>query len=526
MTARKRLMAILVILFIVTCTGNVHAARASDPSVNNAIHTATGDQRSPAMIRDGGGGPIFTWQDYRRGNFDIYAQRIDAGGASLLAKGDVNIDGNVDLSDAILCLQVVSGLMPGNINPAADVNGDGKIGMAEALYALQKAAGIVPHIECAEASLGAGASLNGYRPFPADNPWNQDISQAQVDPNSSTIISFIGADKGLKADFGQGLWEGAPIGIPYIVVDGSQPKLSINYTAYGDESDPGPMPVPVSAPIEGGSDSEGDRHVLVFDRSVCLLYELYRAFQQSNGSWNADSGAVWDLKSNAMRPWGWTSSDAAGLPVFPGLARYDEVASGEITHALRFTVPVTRKAYVAPASHWASNNTSTSAPPMGMRVRLKTSVDISSYPIQAQVVLRALKKYGMILADNGSSWFISGAPDERWDNDQLQALANIHGQDLEVVKMDTIYTADPTGTAPGIENFTANPSSITAGQTATLSWTTTNATRMFVSPEVGYVREGTSISVHPSATTTYTLAAEGPFGVATRTVIVNVGPTP
>jgi hypothetical protein len=432
---------------------------------------------------------------------------------------------NVDLIDAILVLQISAGMSPdpASINLSADVNGDNKIGMAEAIHALRKAAGITPRDPCAEASLGAGASLNGYRPFPADNPWNQDVSQAQMDPDSSAILSFIGASKGLKADFGSGLWEGAPIGIPYIVVDGSQAKVSIHYTAYGDESDPGPMPVPAGAPIEGGSGSDGDRHVLVFDRSVCLLYELYRAFPQSNGSWNADSGAVWDLKSNAMRPWGWTSSDAAGLPVFPGLARYDEVASGEIAHALRFTVPVTRKAYVAPASHWASNNTSTSAPPMGMRVRLKASVDISNYPVQTRVVLSALKKYGMILADNGSSWFISGAPDERWNNDQLQALANIKGQDFEVVKMGTLYTADPTGTAPGIGNFTANPGSIHAGQAATLSWITTNATRMFVSPEVGYVREAASITVHPSATTTYTLTAEGPFGVATRTVTVNVG---
>jgi hypothetical protein len=507
----ERLIAVPAILCAAICAANVHAAGSGAPSANNTALTAAGDQRYPA---------ITTRRDYRSEKFGIGVNE-----SLFSVKDDVNSDGHVDLSDAILCLQVVSGLLQDSINLAGDVNGDGKIGMAEAIYALRKTAGIVLLDACAEASLGAGASLNGYRPFPADNPWNQDVSQSQIDPNSSAIISFIGASKGLKADFGSGLWDGAPIGIPYIVVDGSQTKLSINYTAYGDESDPGPMPVPVSAPIEGGSGSDGDRHVLVFDRSVCMLYELYRAFPQSNGSWNADSGAVWDLKSNAMRPWGWTSSDAAGLPVFSGLARYDEVVSGEITHALRFTVPVTRKAYVAPASHWASTNTGTSAPPMGMRVRLKADVDIGNYPAQAQVVLRALKKYGMILADNGSSWFISGAPDEHWDNDQLQALANIHGQDLEVVKMDTIYTADPTGTAPGIENFTANPGSIDAGQSATLSWSTTNATRMFVSPEAGYVREGTSITVHPAATTTYTLTAEGPFGVATRMVIVNVGST-
>jgi hypothetical protein len=378
-----------------------------------------------------------------------------------------------------------------------------------------------PSAPCNAADLGPGASLHGYRPFPADNPWNQDISGVAVDPNSTAIIAFIGATRGLKADFGSGLWEGAPIGIPYQVVASTQGKVRINFTAYGNESDPGPMPIPASAPIEGGAASTGDRHVLVMDRSACLLYELYRAFPQGDGSWNADSAAIWDLRSNTLRPYGWTSADAAGLPLFPGLARYDEVAAGEITHALRFTVPTTRRAYVLPATHWASGNTSANAPPMGMRVRLKAGVDISGYSTAVQVLLRALKKYGMILADNGSAWYISGAPDERWDNGQLAAMGNLKGSDLEVVQMGTVYTADPGGAVPTIASFTAAPASISTGGTATLNWSATNATRFFLTPEGGWVT-GTSVVVQPLATTTYTLTAEGPFGSATRTVTVTV----
>jgi hypothetical protein len=263
--------------------------------------------------------------------------------------------------------------------------------------------------------------------------------------------------------------------------------------------------------------------VLVIDRDTCLLYELYAAQRQPDGSWLADSGAIWDLKSNNLRPFGWTSADAAGLPIFPGLVRYDELATGVISHALRFTVPHSRKAFVLPATHWASSDTSTSAPPMGLRVRLKTGVDISSYPAQAQVVLAALKRYGMILADNGSAWYISGAPDDRWNNDQLHALGNIKGSDLEVVKTDTVYTSLPTGPAPVITNFSATPAAIASGTTATLNWTTTNATRLFITPGVGWVT-GTSQSVHPTTTTTYALQAQGPYGSATRTVVVTVTP--
>ena len=378
-----------------------------------------------------------------------------------------------------------------------------------------------PSGSCSGSDLGANADLKGYRAFPSDNPWNQVVSAAPVDPNSSAILAFIGANTGLKADFGSGPWQGAPIGIPYVVVPGTQPKVRVAFTAYGDESDPGPMPVPASAPIEGSSASTGDRHVLVLDRDACLLYELYRAFPNTDGSWNADSASIWDLQSNALRPLGWTSADAAGLPVFPGLARYDEVAAGEITHALRFTVPTSRRAFLPPATHWASSNTSVSAPPMGMRVRLKASVDISGYPLQARVVLSALKKYGMILADNGSAWYLSGAPDSRWDNAQLRTLAGIKGSDLEVIRMDGLTTAVPSGTAPVINAFTSSVPTVSAGQAVTLNWNASGASRFFVTPDPGLVR-GTSVTVRPGATTLYTLMAQGPNGSATRQLTVQV----
>jgi hypothetical protein len=374
---------------------------------------------------------------------------------------------------------------------------------------------------CGVAALGAGASLNGYQPFPSDNAWNQDISSLPVAANSAELIGFIGSGTGLKGDFGAGEWNGGPIGIPYLVVSGSQATVPVQYTDYGDESDPGPMPIPATAPIEGGSASDGDRHVLVLDRDNCLLYELGRAFPQPDGSWHAAGGTVWDLQSNALRPWSWTSADAAGLPIFPGLVRYDEVASGAIHHALRFTVPTTRKAYVAPATHWASSETSASAPPMGMRVRLKASVNISSFAPRVQVILQALKQYGMLLADNGSAWYISGAPNERWDNDELRALGNIKGSDLEVVNTGTVYTSHPSGSAPSIASFAASPDTVSAGGSSTLAWTASNATRYFVSPSPGLVR-GASVSVRPASTTLYTLTAQGPYGSSTRIVTVTV----
>jgi hypothetical protein len=287
--------------------------------------------------------------------------------------------------------------------------------------------------------LGVGASLGGKRPFPNDNPWNQDISQLPVDPNSETLIATIGADKGLHPDFGT-VWEGAPNGIPYVVVPGNQPKFTVLFDQYGNQSDHDPYPIPPNPPIEGGPNSSGDRHILMLDRDNWKLYELYAAYPYGNG-WRAGSGAIFDLKSNNLRPAGWTSADAAGLPIFPGLVRYDEVMEmGAIKHALRFTCHPTRHAYVHPARHYASELTGEHLPPMGMRVRLKANYDISTFPPPARVILTALKKYGMMLADNGGDWFISGAPDMRWNDDDLATLRRVKGRDLEVVEMGQIFT--------------------------------------------------------------------------------------
>ncbi len=306
--------------------------------------------------------------------------------------------------------------------------------------------GSVAYGNLSRASLGAGAALNGAIPFPADNPWNTDISGAEVDPASDRLIASIGADKGLYRDFGSGLWEGAPIGIPYQVVSGQQARVAIEYQAYGDESDPGPFPIPLDAPVEGAPGQNGDRHVLVIDRDNQRLYELGRAFARSD-RWVADVGAMFHLDNNTVRPTakpGWTSADAAGLPIFPGLVRYDEASQGAggIRHALRFTAARTRRAFVPPATHYASSNTDPNLPPMGMRVRLKAAYAIpTSFSPEAQAILAALKTYGMFLADNGSDWYLSGAPDARWNNDRLRAeLASVKGRDLEVVKMVGLVT--------------------------------------------------------------------------------------
>ena len=287
-----------------------------------------------------------------------------------------------------------------------------------------------------EPDLGIGANMNGYRPFPDDNPWNTPIDQEPVDPNSDNIIASIGLNKNLHPDFGAN-WNGGPFGIPYVVVDGDQPRVPMTFD-YDDESDPGPYPIPPNAPIEGGPNSDGDRHILVIDRDNKELWETFYSFP-NGGGWHCGSGAKFNLNSNALRPAGWTSADAAGLPIFPGLVRYDEVVlNGEINHAIRFTVSRSRRAYVHPARHWASSSTDVNRPPMGMRVRLKASFDISGYPESAQVILRALKKYGMIVADNGSDWFMSGAPDARWNDSELNTLKQVKGSDFEVVRMGPI----------------------------------------------------------------------------------------
>jgi hypothetical protein len=280
--------------------------------------------------------------------------------------------------------------------------------------------------------------------FLADNIWNTPIDKAPVDANSAAYVNTIGAERTLHPDFGAGLWEGGPIGIPYLVVPGNQAKVAVSF-AYDDESDPGPYPVPTNAPIEGGPASEGDRHVLLLDRDNCQLYELYYTFPQEDGSWTAGSGAIFDLKSHHLRPATWTSADAAGLPILPGLVRYDEVASGEIRHAIRFTAPETRQAYIWPARHQASSLTEAKYPPMGQRFRLRADFDLTAYSPATQVILRAMQKYGIILADNGSSWYISGAPDERWDNEILHELKQIHGRNFEAVDVTALMLHQDSG---------------------------------------------------------------------------------
>lgn len=279
--------------------------------------------------------------------------------------------------------------------------------------------------------------LGGKRLFPADNPWNQSIENEPVDPNSDAILASIGKEKGLHPDFGAS-YQGRPFGIPYVVVSGDTPRVPVKFQ-YADESDPGPYPIPPDAPIEGGPDAKGDRHILMVDRDEWKLYELFHATREGD-EWHAGSGAIFDLNSNKQRPAGWTSADAAGLAILPGLARYDEVKAGAIQHALRFTVDRSRRAYVPPALHFASTHTDENLPPMGMRVRLRKEFDLSGFPPQSQVVLQALKTYGMILADNGSDWYISGAPDSRWNDDDLNALKRVRGSEFEVVKMGPAVT--------------------------------------------------------------------------------------
>ena len=290
--------------------------------------------------------------------------------------------------------------------------------------------------------------------LPADNVWNAPVDTLPRHPASDTFVATLGATRGVHPDFGT-VYEGAPIGIPYVTVPGNQPRVRVTFE-YDDESDPGPYPIPPNAPIEGGASSGGDRHVLVVDRDNCILYELFSAYPQPDGSWQAGSGAVYDLRSNALRPAGWTSADAAGLPILPGLVRYEEVVAGEIAHALRFTAPQTQSTYVWPARHEASSLTGSQYPPMGLRLRLKASFDLSGFSPPVQVILRALKKYGMILADNGSAWFVSGVPDSRWNDDMLVGeLARVKGSDFEAVDAGSLMVTSDSGATK--QEIVANP---------------------------------------------------------------------
>ena len=296
----------------------------------------------------------------------------------------------------------------------------------------------------------SGPTIGGCQIFPSNNIWNVPVNTAPLHANSATFVTTIGATARTHMDFGSGLYLGRPIGIPFVTVNASQPKVPITFL-YSGESDPGPYPFPSDVPIEGDAAfSDGDRHALVLDTGTCKLYEVYRAFQNTPGVWNGDSGAVFDLNSHALRPETWTSADAAGLPILPGLLRYDEVNSGEITHALRFTALQTRNTYVWPARHQASSLTGTQYPPMGQRFRLRANYPETKTPPfspHALTIIRALKKYGMMLADNGSRWYISGAPDDRWDNAVLHQLDIILGSDYEAVDVSSLQVSANSGQA-------------------------------------------------------------------------------
>lgn len=295
--------------------------------------------------------------------------------------------------------------------------------------------------------------------FPADHVWNAPVEHLPRHPLSDDYVDAIGRDVELHPDFGSGIWppeEGGPIGIPYVVVAASQPGVPVSFY-YAEESDPGLYPIPPDAPIEGGPQSDGDRHVLVIQSETCRLYELYDAWPRPDGGWDAGSGAVYDLGGYALRPAGWTSADAAGLPILPGLVRYDEVAAGEVRHALRFTAPQTQRAYVWPARHFASDLTDPRYPPMGQRFRLRADFDLTGFAPEVQVILRAMQRYGIILADNGAPWYVSGAPDERWDNDMLRQLHRLTGDDFEAVDMSPLQIDPDSGRAAVLDEATYLP---------------------------------------------------------------------
>ena len=290
-----------------------------------------------------------------------------------------------------------------------------------------------PGVATSPGAYPPGVGTGGCPVFPPDNAWHRDISAAPLDPGSAAYIASIGATTHLHPDFGSN----PAYGIPYVVVGPSQPLVPIHFTAYGSQSDPGPYPVPRNAPVEGAG-APGDRHVLVVQSGACRLYELYSASLNPDGSWNAASGAAFDLRSNALRPDGWTSADAAGLPIFAGLIRYDEVQAGVIDHAIRFTVSQTQRGYIHPATHFASSDVNPSLPPMGLRLRLKAGFDIAGFSPTNRVILTALKRYGLIVADNGSNWFFGGASDARWNDEELDQLKSIPGSAFEVVQSGPI----------------------------------------------------------------------------------------
>jgi Putative Ig domain len=387
---------------------------------------------------------------------------------------------------------------------------------------------------CSKMSIGDNASLNGFVPFPASSAWNTDISSAPLDPNNAAITSASGfAGLHLHHDFSS--VAGGNYGIPFTIVDSSTtPLVPISVTDYASESDVAMAPYPLTAPIEGAptdcsgwpNSYVGDSHVLVLDRNACVLYETFNT-HRCNGQWSASSETIWDMQNYEQRPWGWTSADAAGLPIFPGLLRYDEVASGVIKHAIRFTMQHTKNDanggyFVQPASHaagtdWGVWNV------MGMRIRLKASFDISKFSPTNQVILTAMKQYGMILADNGGYFYFQGVPDPRWDDNDLVNLDSIQSSNFEVVQMTPTYpgyddATAPAGNPPTISSFTASTTSVSVGTPVTLNWVTNNDSYDFID-KVGGVRGG-SVTVTPKSTTTYILSATNQFGRSTASVTV------
>jgi hypothetical protein len=308
---------------------------------------------------------------------------------------------------------------------------------------------VVAALTLAVAAPVAGApslASSGCPLFPADNVWHADVSRLPVHPRSGAYLAAMGPGAGIHADFGSGTWEGGPIGIPYTVVGAGQPRVPVRF-GYAAESDPGPYPIPPDAPVEGGPGADGDRHVLVVQAGSCRLYELFDAHREGGG-WRAGSGAVWDLRANRLRPAGWTSADAAGLPILAGLVRYEEVARGRVDHAIRVTVDRSQAAYLWPARHHAGQ-AGASLPPMGLRLRLKAGVDIGGFPTQARVILQAMRTHGLVVADNGSSGFIGGVPDERWDNDALRQLRRVTLADFEAVDTARLRISSASAAARG-----------------------------------------------------------------------------
>ena len=294
------------------------------------------------------------------------------------------------------------------------------------------AAGAVLALVSASGLTGCGPTVPGTScpMFPADSHWHADVRSLPVLASSSSIVSTVGSTAALKADFGSGTWDGGPIGIPYVVVPAGQPKVRVTFD-YADESDPGPYPVPANPPIEGGPNAAGDRHILIVDKGACTLYELYDAHPTGTSAWTAGSGAIWDLRSNALRPAGWTSADAAGLPILPGLLRWSEVRAGSVDHAIRFTAPTTAPRYLWPARHQAGSDPS--APPMGARFRLVSGFDTSGYSTRTRTVLRAMQTYGLVLADNGSPWYFQGERNAKWPARMIEELKTVPSSAFEAV---------------------------------------------------------------------------------------------